>query len=141
MNTPKIVFSDVDGTQLSSGHRVTPKTRQAIGRLRQRDIPFVIVSARSPAGIEPIVRENGLCGPIVAFSGALLLDEERNVLFGSGMDRDAAAQVVRFAEGLGLDLSWCAYTARDWLVKEKADPRVIREENIVRAQSRAGRVE
>ena len=57
------------------------------------------------------------------------------------MDRDTAAQVVRFAEGLGLDLSWCAYTARDWLVKEKADPRVIREENIVRAQSRAGRVE
>lgn len=95
MNTPKIVFSDVDGTLLSSGHRVTPKTRQAIGRLRQRDIPFVIVSARSPAGIEPIVRENGLCGPIVAFSGALLLDEERNVLFGSGMDRDTAAQVVR----------------------------------------------
>ena len=141
MNTPTIVFSDVDGTLLSSGHRVTPKTRQAIGRLRQRDIPFVIVSARSPAGIEPIVRENGLCGPIVAFSGALLLDEERNVLFGSGMDRDTAAQVVRFAEGLGLDLSWCAYTARDWLVKEKADPRVIREENIVRAQSRAGRVE
>ena len=45
------------------------------------------------------MRENGLCGPIVAFSGALLLDEERNVLFGSGMDRDTAAQVVRFAEG------------------------------------------
>ena len=47
----KIVFSDVDGTLLNSEHKLTALNREAIRRLEEQDIPFVIVSARSPSGI------------------------------------------------------------------------------------------
>ena len=50
----KAVFSDVDGTLLNSAHRVMPETAKWIRRLSEKDIPFVIVSARSPSGIYPI---------------------------------------------------------------------------------------
>ena len=72
----RAVFSDVDGTLLNSGHRVTPRTAEWIRKLGERDIPFVIVSARSPSGIYPIQRKNGICCPIIAYSGALIQDEK-----------------------------------------------------------------
>ena len=53
----KIVFSDIDGTLLDSQNRVPVKTREAILELEQRGIPFVLISARSPEGMEPIKRE------------------------------------------------------------------------------------
>ena len=70
----KIVFSDIDGTLLDSQNRVPVKTREAILELEQRGIPFVLISARSPEGMEPIKRELGNHAPMVSFSGGLIQD-------------------------------------------------------------------
>ena len=75
-----IVFSDIDGTLLSSDLTITPQTLRAIRQLQARQIPFVIISARSPSGIYPILTAHGFNCPIVAYSGALALDENRQVL-------------------------------------------------------------
>ena len=69
----RIVFSDIDGTLLDSGNRMTPLTERAVKDLAGRGIPFVIISARSPSGIYPILEEYGLRCPIIAYSGALAL--------------------------------------------------------------------
>ena len=52
----KIVFCDVDGTLLNKDHRLLDSTVESIRQLKQRDIPFVIVTARSPSGIYPIFK-------------------------------------------------------------------------------------
>ena len=44
----RIVFSDVDGTLLNSRQEITPLTERAIKALKEKGIPFVITSARSP---------------------------------------------------------------------------------------------
>ena len=62
----KIIFSDIDGTLLDSQNRVPVKTREAILELEQRGIPFVLISARSPEGMEPIKRELGNHAPMVS---------------------------------------------------------------------------
>ena len=36
----KAVFSDFDGTLLTSDHRISPKTLDAIQRITKQDIPF-----------------------------------------------------------------------------------------------------
>ena len=51
------ILSDIDGTLLTDDHHMSPKTRDAIKSL---DIPFLPVSARSPEGIYPILKENDL---------------------------------------------------------------------------------
>ena len=56
----QVVFSDVDGTLLNDQHCITPLTLLAIKKIQQQGIPFVIVSARSPSGIYPILKENNL---------------------------------------------------------------------------------
>lgn len=137
----RIVFSDIDGTLLNSEHVVTPATRDAILALHERDIPFVIVSARSPSGIYPIVRANDLQCAIVSYSGALMMDERGQVLHSQGFSRETAREVIDFAEREGLPLAWNLYSGDDWIVRDRTDPRVAREESIVEACAREGSVD
>ena len=142
----RAVFSDVDGTLLNSGHRVTPRTAEWIRKLGERDIPFVIVSARSPSGIYPIMKRNGFRSALIAYSGALIMDEDRNVLYNRQIPRDLAAGLERFfnekkRSDKSFDMSWCIYSADDWISPNRSDPRIAREERIVEAQSREGTVE
>ena len=142
----RAVFSDVDGTLLNSAHRVTPRTAEWIRKLGEMDIPFVIVSARSPSGIYPIMKRNGFRSALIAYSGALIMDEDRNVLYNRQIPRDLAAGIERFfnekkRSDKSFDMGWCIYSADDWISPNRSDPRIAREERIVEAQSREGTVE
>ena len=136
----KAVFTDVDGTLLNSAHRVTPRTGEWIHRILQRGIHFVIVSARSPSGIYPIMRRNDLHCALISYSGAMIMDEDRNVLYSRQIDRQTALRIEDFIKEKEYDLSLCIYSGDDWLAPDKTDPRVINEERIVEAQSREGTV-
>lgn len=136
-----IVFSDIDGTLLSSDLIITPRTLAAIRQLQAQHIPFVIVSARSPSGIYPILSAHGFNCPIVAYSGALALDERRQVLFHRGFSRAAAQEMIDFMQKSAFDLCWNAFSFDDWVTASRADIRVQQEEAIVRAQSREGSVD
>ena len=137
----RIVFSDMDGTLLDPAHKITPLTQTAIRRLKERGIPFVIVSARSPSGIYPILEEYGFRCPVIAYSGALILDEYGQVLFHKGMEKKQVKRILDFAKEHSLDMSWCIYSLDQWIVQDKQDPRIIREETIVRAKATEGTVE
>lgn len=136
----RAVFSDVDGTLLNSSHRVTPRTGAWIHRLMEMDIPFVIVSARSPSGIYPIMRRNGFECALIAYSGALIMDAGRNILFSREIERGLALKIEQFFEDKKYDMSWCIYSGDDWLSRDRSDPRIAGEESIVEAQSREGSV-
>lgn len=138
MKNCSIVFSDIDGTLLDSSHRLRPLTRQAILYLAKSKIPFVPVSARSPSGIFPILNEIGLRCPLIAYSGALVLDENKSILFHRGMEKAVAEEIVRYLDGAGYDLSWCLYSFDRWIVKDRADPRIAEEERIVKTTAIAG---
>ena len=135
----KIIFSDIDGTLLNAEHAVMPATRQAI--LDLQDIPFVIVSARSPSGIYPIMKKNGFRCPVIAYSGALILDEDRKIIYQRGMDAALAERILEFIEDRKMPVTWCVYSGDEWIVKDKKDPRIIREEHIVEAESIQGTIQ
>ena len=75
---------------------------------------------------------------MISYSGALVLDENENVLYSEGFSRDDAAEMVRFIENNQLDCTWNIYSMDTWIVKDRSDPRVRREENIVKANSIEG---
>ena len=137
----EIVFSDVDGTLLNSEHKMLDGTKYAIQKLHEKDIPFVIISARSPSGIYPILEENGFSCPIICYSGALILDENKNTVYSSGFNREIAEKVISFIEKENFDCCWNLYSGDNWIVKDKSDERVITEENIVRTEAVSGSVE
>ena len=86
---------------------------------------FVLASARCPAAIEPIISNYGLTCSIIAFSGGLILDENRSVLYEKGFTAKDAASVIQYIESQDFDLTWNLYTRSDWIVKDPSDPRVL----------------
>lgn len=135
------VFSDIDGTLLNSKHRISLKTEIAIKKLEEKAIPFVIVSARSPSGIYPILNRYQLHCPIISYSGALILNANHDVLYHKGIEKDEARKILQYIEERQFDLSWCLYSFDEWVVKSRNDPRIMREENIVEATSIEGTIE
>jgi hydroxymethylpyrimidine pyrophosphatase-like HAD family hydrolase len=91
----KIVFSDIDGTLLTSQHKVTCQSKAAVQKLAQKDIPFVLVSARMPAAIYPITDELDVKMPIISYSGALVLDREGKTLASSKMEEKPTRQLLQ----------------------------------------------
>lgn len=136
----RIVFCDVDGTLLNKEHRMLDSTVNAIKQLKEKGIPFVIVTARSPAGIYPIFKRYRFVCPMVCYSGALILDEDGNVLQSNGFSKETAQKVIQFIEKEQLDCTWNIYAMNNWIVKDKSDPRVMREEDIVEAEAVEGEV-
>ncbi|WP_026527895.1 Cof-type HAD-IIB family hydrolase [Butyrivibrio sp. VCD2006] len=134
----KIIFCDVDGTLVNSEHRVTDLTRKAILDLK---IPFVIVSARSPSGIYPILEKNGFDSAIIAFSGALIQDEDRNIIYQNGLEIPLAKRIIDFIESEKMSVAWNIFAGDKWIVKSRDDARVRREESIVEVKASEGSIE
>lgn len=137
----KIVFSDIDGTLLDSSHRIRPRTLAALGVLQDKGIPFVLISARGPSCIYPILDRYGISCPIISYSGALIQDENRNILYSDGLSREKAAEIVAYVEENCSHCSWSVYSVERWLVKDRQDPYIAMEENIVEVKSEEGRAE
>ena len=136
-----IVFSDIDGTLLNSGHVVTPKTKESIHSVMDKGMSFAVVSARSPSGIYPILRKNDFRCPVIAYSGALILDKDGSVLYEKGMPCERAGEVISYIEEQEMPMAWCVYSYDDWMVKDRSDQRVGNEERIVEACAREGTVD
>ncbi|MGP1455429.1 MAG: Cof-type HAD-IIB family hydrolase [Treponema sp.] len=134
----KVIFSDIDGTLLNSDHIITPLTRKAIYEKQQSGVQFVIVSARGPTCIAPILKDNNIQCPIICYSGALILDENRNPLFQNGIEPADAQALIRFISGQKYDTALCIYAHDQWIVRDKNDERVKREESIVQVSAQQG---
>lgn len=137
----KIVFSDIDGTLLSSRGRITPATLAAIRTLEEKGIPFVISSGRGPTGIYPILEEYGIRCPMVAYSGSVILDENRKILFHRGIPKPRVKEILSFIEEEQLDMTWSLHSLEQWVVKDRSDPRVAEQEALVQARAEEGTVD
>lgn len=134
----RCLLSDIDGTLLNDEHQICPQTLEMLQSLK---IPFLPVSARSPEGINPILEENHLRCPMICFSGALILDERGKVLYENGMSYNQARKLINYIKKKEFDCTINIYALHDWLVEDKNDPRVQREENIVHASAQQGTID
>lgn len=137
----KVIYSDVDGTLLNSNHKITSLTLKSIKEAIYKSIKFVIVSARSPSGIYPILNENGLRCPIICFSGALILSEEKEVLYHKGFSKEIGKKIIHFIDEKKFDTTVCIYSLNQWIVNNKNDERVQNEERIVQASAEQGTID
>ena len=133
-----IIFSDIDGTLLNSEHRITPRTKAAIAYVQEQGVPFVIVTARGITGTYPMLEQNDIACPVVTYSGGVILDRDRSIVYHHGFSKKTAQSVVDFIEGEGFDLTWSAYAFEDWVSPRKDDERLKGEERIVMAEAREG---
>lgn len=130
MKSYKMVFSDIDGTLLDSNHKITKRTKKKISSIVKEGTPFVLVSARMPIAIEPIQNELNIDSPIIAYSGGLILDSDRNIMSNLGIEKEQVLEVKAFISKNFKDVCNCVYSYDNWIVDDIKNPWVIQESYI-----------
>lgn len=136
----KIIFSDIDGTLLNREHHIGRRTREKILELDKQGIPFILVSARMPDGVRLVQQELGNRRPIICYSGGLVLDEDGKVLDSCQMNLALAEEVVQFIKENYPEICSNIYSQNQWIVEDKQNPLVLREERITKSQAIAGKI-
>lgn len=100
MRAPKLVASDVDGTLLGTGRRLSARTASAVRRVVASGTPFVLVSGRPPRWIPGVAEAAGTDGYAVCSNGAVLYDIGRDrVLAARTMPPEMLREVAHILDG------------------------------------------
>ncbi|AXQ78938.1 HAD family phosphatase [Streptococcus chenjunshii] len=123
MSDIKLIISDIDGTILDSQHQLDSKLKRIVAKLKQRSIPFILASARSPYGMEPLAQTLGLEDiPMACYNGALIVQKSENsyrTLYENPLDKTEISELLRLLKKNHPQIAISAYAATDWLVEEK----------------------
>lgn len=74
MARPALIASDVDGTLLTDGETISPRTRAAIHAAVAAGAQFILATGRPPRWVPPVVDELGFAPMTVCANGAVLYD-------------------------------------------------------------------
>ena len=135
----EIVFCDADGTMLDSQKNVLPSTVYAIHELLKNNIRFVVVSARSPSGIDIIFNQIHVRCPMICYGGSLIMDENRTLLHYDGLSKQEGCKIIEFIEEEHLDCLWNIYSMDIWLVKDRFNEIIKKEEKVVASKAVEGK--
>lgn len=82
MSTPafKVIALDMDGTLLTSEHRISPATREALQQARDQGTEVILVTGRHFMTARPYHHELQLTTPMVCGNGAYLYDPHKNAI-------------------------------------------------------------
>jgi hypothetical protein len=102
---PRLVATDLDGTLLTSGGVVSPRTRAALDACWAAGIPVVGVTGRGPRLLDSVRAALDGRGIAVLAQGGYVVDLERGeVLRAVGLPREQATAVVERIESVTGDL-------------------------------------
>lgn len=117
MNKFKMICLDIDGTLLNSNHKITEKVKDTIKKItNEKQIHVILVSARMPKGILFLQKELEIEQPIICYSGALILDKEKNILSKQAIDIFNLQEIYKFANKLKVHVS--LYKDDEWYIEE-----------------------
>lgn len=114
-----LIISDIDGTILDDQHQVDPKLKDMIPLLNREKIPFVLASARSPLGMEPISRELGLGdNPLACYNGALVIKgnpQAYETIIEHPLDKKEIRTFLELVKAEFPSVSINLYSGKDWI--------------------------
>lgn len=119
----KFVMSDIDGTILNDEHQVDSELKETLTLLKEKGIPFILASARSPKGIFPIARELGIGDfPMVCYNGAFVLKVEKENQYipiqSIELDRQEIRTMIKIVKTKYPEISINLYSGVDWYVEK-----------------------
>ena len=95
----RLLVLDVDGTLLTDDLQITAATREAVQRVISHGVQVVLASARGPHALRSIMRELGIAGLAICYTGALTCRL-------NAMNLSSARKVLSNALELGISVGW-----------------------------------
>ncbi len=129
----RLVISDIDGTILNDQHQVDYQLKIQLPLLQEKGIPFVLASARSPLGMEPIAQQLGLIdNPLACYNGALVIKgnpQNYDILMEHALDKKEVRCLLELVQEKFPAVAINLYTGKDWFA-EQIDKWVQEEADI-----------
>jgi Cof subfamily protein (haloacid dehalogenase superfamily)/HAD superfamily hydrolase (TIGR01509 family) len=126
----KLLIADVDGTLVTPEKLLTPRTVEAVDRLRAAGVMFTITSGRPPRGMSMLVEPLKLTTAVAAFNGGVFVKPDlTTVIAQRTIPTDVAKEAVDYLLEQGLD-AWL-YQGSEWFVRKLDAYRVERESHNV----------
>lgn len=127
----RLVIADVDGTLVTHDKILTQRAIQAVFKMREAGIQFVITSGRPPKGMAMLIDPLKLNEPIAAFNGGVVIQPDlTTVLRQNVLAPDVVRKVVQMILDHKLDV-WI-YTDTTWFVRDRKAAHVAREQWTVK---------
>ena len=105
----KVVILDIDGTILPHGKTVSPATKDAIQRLREKNMKVVIATGRAPYFSEAIIQETGV-NSMVFFNGAYVYFEGKEI-YQNAIDKNILKKVHHLSDDYQHPLTFLSGTS------------------------------
>ncbi|RZI49625.1 HAD family hydrolase [Lactococcus kimchii] len=122
MTKIKYIFSDLDGTLLNTEGKISEQSQKII---KNCQIPFTLVSARTPQAMEEFIEQLDLTSPQIAFNGGLIFDKTHTIAENT-LARSTVKHLVQIIKKNYPKLSLSFYTRENWYVEQLDEP--IKEE-------------
>jgi len=114
----RLVALDIDGTLLRSDRTLSPRTREAVARARERGVRVVLVTGRRHPSARQVAAELAAGLPLVVHNGALVV-EDGEIVRCRPLAREVAARAIREGRARGLEpIVHCGVRGEGWLIVE-----------------------
>ncbi len=124
-NAIELLIADVDGTLVTRDKVLTPRSIEAVARLKKAGIKFAITSGRPPLGMQMLIEPLNITTPISAFNGGLFVMPDLTIIDQRVLPADVAVQVVKGLTDHKLEV-W-VYRGNDWFALSEHGSHVDRE--------------
>jgi Cof subfamily protein (haloacid dehalogenase superfamily) len=125
----KGVVFDVDGTLLTSDHRVSKHMQATCRALVDKGVWLSIASARPPGSVRLIGEAIGATGPLCALNGAIILGQDGVIQQRISLPQRTALELIaRFTHDSRVSLN--LYSGTKWIVP-RLDSRICDEASII----------
>ncbi len=105
----KLFVTDIDGTLLVPGKKVSAKNIEAVQKMTAAGVTVVIATGRMHSAALPVAAQLGVPVPIISYNGALIKSSAGEVIHAHYMDEEKALALINFFEG------------RDWYLQSYSD--------------------
>ncbi|CAH0539728.1 Cof-type HAD-IIB family hydrolase [Vibrio marisflavi] len=120
----KLVALDMDGTLLNSSKEITPRTKQAIVKAREKGVKIVLASGRPLEGMDSFLNELGIGGDneyVAYFNGSMVNELGSNSnIYQQTLDGKSAKAIHSLAKQLSLHCH--AFSTLHGVITPKANP-------------------
>jgi Cof subfamily protein (haloacid dehalogenase superfamily) len=126
----RLLIADIDGTLVTKEKLLTPRSVEAVRRLKNAGIMFGVTTGRPPAGARMLLDSLPGLKFIAGFNGGVIVRSDFSLFKQNLLPTAVAQQVIQAILEHQMD-AWL-YTDRDWFVRDPGAYRVEREQATVK---------
>lgn len=115
----RLVAIDMDGTLLNSENHVTDRTREALNKAMEKGVYIILSTGRILKSALYYSDELGLNNPMITCNGAIIVDEDKNVVFEKSIEKEVVSKIMDILDSE--DIYYHFYDKEKFYSKEKVE--------------------